>query len=40
MAMIRFHTCDHCGKQLDDKKNKVRSDYCPNCGADMRGKEE
>lgn len=22
-----------------NKKNKVRSSYCPNCGADMRGAE-
>ena len=39
--------CSNCHKKvykedyaLCNRKNKLRSNYCPNCGADMREKEE
>ena len=40
---IRTHKCDQCGNILDfDGVNAGRGDanFCPNCGADMRGKQE
>lgn len=33
-----YWTCSECGFGEDD--NKVRSNYCPNCGADMRGEPD
>ena len=40
---IRTHKCDQCGNILDfDGVNAGRGDanFCPNCGADMRGAQE
>ena len=39
----RSYKCDQCGNILDfDGVNAGRGDanFCPNCGADMRGKNE
>ena len=39
----RYYKCNQCGNYLDfDGVNAGRGDanYCPNCGADMRGKNE
>ena len=33
---FRFH-CSECG---EDKPNSIHINYCPNCGARMRGDEE
>jgi Zn finger protein HypA/HybF involved in hydrogenase expression len=33
---IRLH-CSECG---EDKPNAFHANYCPNCGADMRGVED
>ena len=30
-----YYECDQCGDIVPDKTN-----FCPNCGADMRGDEE
>lgn len=26
MSIVYYHTCDHCGKKLDDKKDYVEYD--------------
>lgn len=39
----RVYRCDQCGNYLDfDGVNVGRGDanYCPNCGADMRGEQD
>ena len=30
-----YQKCSNCGKEFMDKSN-----FCPNCGADMRGKDD
>ena len=32
--------CSVCGKWLDVLQGTAEMNYCPNCGADMRGEEE
>lgn len=32
--------CSECGKWLDVLQGDVDMNFCPNCGADMRGEEE
>ena len=29
--------CSHCGHKMLTGANSLYSNYCPNCGADMRG---
>ena len=38
---FKYTICSHCKKEaiIDDWDCYVKSDFCPNCGADMRGKE-
>ena len=34
---IAYHACDNCWQQaLEKDGEEVLSDFCPNCGADMR----
>lgn len=32
--------CDQCGKKLVVEQGDADMNYCPHCGADMRGEEE
>lgn len=32
--------CDQCGKKLVVEQGDADVNYCPHCGADMRGEEE
>ena len=32
--------CSVCGKWIDVLQGTAEMNYCPNCGADMRGEEE
>ena len=37
-----FITCSVCGYEsadTDDEGDKIATNFCPNCGADMRGEE-
>ena len=33
----RFYTCSFCGKTSPDLSSYMKMNFCPNCGADMRG---
>ena len=38
---IAYHACDNCWQQaLEKDGEEVLSDFCPHCGADMRGEQE
>ena len=41
-GILRFMKCSNCGKVAEwlDGGSQFLSNFCPNCGADMRGKEE
>lgn len=32
-----YANCSHCGYQIDTHYERGYLNYCPNCGADMRG---
>ena len=35
---IKVFRCDQCGEEtMDTCMDKPRANFCPNCGADMRG---
>lgn len=36
----RFYTCSFCGKTSPDLSSYMKMNFCPNCGADMRGDVE
>lgn len=37
-AHIKVFRCDQCGEETTDTcLDKPRANFCPNCGADMRG---
>lgn len=35
-----YRECDHCGYERNDCDSEKDSNFCPNCGADMRSEEE
>ena len=40
-----YYRCSNCHKmppnyECDYKEGAIKTNYCPNCGADMRGEEE
>lgn len=38
---IAYHVCDNCWQQaLEKDGEEVLSNFCPHCGADMRGEQE
>ena len=37
---IAYHACDNCWQQaLEKDGEEVLSDFCPHCGADMKGED-
>lgn len=37
---MSIYKCSVCGKWIDVLQGTAEMNYCPNCGADMRGGEE
>lgn len=40
-SAIAYHVCSECWEQaLEENSEEKLSDFCPHCGADMRGEQD